>query len=42
MMKYLIDIRHLSYDQILKDNTSENSIYQEMIRWNDNTKRGEK
>jgi hypothetical protein len=35
MMEYLIDIRHLSYDQVLRDTTSENSIYQEMIRWSD-------
>jgi hypothetical protein len=38
MMEYLIDIKHLSYDQILKDTTSENTIYEEMIRWNDSTK----
>jgi hypothetical protein len=36
MMQYLIDIRHLSYDQVLKDTTSENTIYQEMIKWKDN------
>jgi hypothetical protein len=35
MMEYLIDIRHLSYDQILKDTTRENTVYQEMIEWND-------
>ena len=35
MMEYLIDIKHLSYDQILKDSTSENAIYQEMIKWNE-------
>jgi hypothetical protein len=29
MMEYLIDIRHFTYDQILKDSTSENTIYQE-------------
>lgn len=33
MMAYLIGIRHLSYDQILKDTTSENTVYQEMIKW---------
>ena len=35
MMEYLIDIRHFSYDQILKDIRSENTIYQEMIKWKD-------
>jgi len=35
MMEYLIDIKHLSYDQILKDTASENTIYQEMIKWNE-------
>ena len=39
MMKYLIEIRHLSYDQILRDTASENTIYQEMIRWNNQAKR---
>ena len=34
MIKFLINIKHLSYDQILKDTNSENTIYQEMIRWN--------
>jgi len=34
-MEYLIDIRHFSYDQILKDTRSENTIYQEMIKWKD-------
>lgn len=38
MMEYLIDIKHLSYDQILKDTTSENNVYREMIKWNDSTK----
>jgi hypothetical protein len=38
MMKYLIDIKHLTYDQILKDTTSENIIYQEMIKWKDSVK----
>ncbi len=36
MMEYLIDIKHLSYDQILKDTVSENTVYQEMIKWKDN------
>jgi hypothetical protein len=34
MMEYLINIRHLSYDQILKHTPSESTIYQEMIKWN--------
>jgi hypothetical protein len=38
MMEYLIDIKHLSYDQILKNTTSENIIYQQMIRWNNGAK----
>ena len=38
MIEFLIDIRHLSYDQILKDPTSENYVYREMIKWNDSTK----
>ncbi len=37
MIGYLIDIRHLSYDQILKDTRSENTVFQEMIKWNDST-----
>lgn len=36
MMEYLMDIKHLSYDQILKDTTSEKMIYQEMVHWNNN------
>jgi hypothetical protein len=39
MMQYLTDIRHLSYDQVLKDTTSENTIYQEMIKWKDNKRK---
>ena len=35
MTEYLIDIRHLSYDQILKDTASENTVYQDMIQWKD-------
>ena len=38
MMKYLIDIKHLSYHQILKDTSSENIIYQEMIDWSKRSK----
>ena len=33
MIKYLIDILHLSYDQILKDTSSESTVFQEMIKW---------
>jgi len=38
MMEYLMDIKHLSYDQILKDTVSENTIFMEIIKWNDNVK----
>jgi hypothetical protein len=38
MMEYLIDIKHMSYDRILKDTSSENTVYQEMIKWNDSIK----
>ncbi len=38
LMGYLIDIKHLSYSQILKDTTSENTVYQEMIKWKDSLK----
>lgn len=38
MIEYLIDIKRLSYDQILEDTTSENTIYQDMLKWNDNIK----
>ncbi len=33
MIEYLIDVRHFSYDQILKDTTSEDIMYREMIDW---------
>ena len=33
MMEYLMNIKHLSYDQILKDTLSESTVYQEMIKW---------
>lgn len=35
LIKYLIDIKHLSYNQILKDATSENTVYEEMVKWKD-------
>jgi hypothetical protein len=38
MIEYLIDIKHLSYDNILNDTISENTVYQEMIKWKDSTK----
>ena len=38
MIAYLMNIRHLSYDQILKDGISENVIFQEMIKWTDSTR----
>ena len=38
MMEYLIDINHLSYDQILKDTVSENTVYQHMLKWKDSVK----
>lgn len=36
--EYLMDIKHLSYDKILADTISEDSIYAEMIKWKDSTK----
>lgn len=39
MMEYLMDIKHLSYDQILKDSVSESTIFKEMIKWKDSTKK---
>jgi len=39
MIEYLMDIKHLSYDQILKDSVSENTIFKEMIKWKDSTKK---
>ena len=38
LMKYLIVVKHLSYDQILKDSTSENVVYEEMIKWKNSIK----
>jgi len=38
MVEYLMDIKHLSYDQILKDTFSENTIFKEMIKWKDSAK----
>jgi len=39
MMEYLIDIKHQTYDQILKDTVSETTIFKEMIKWKDSTGR---
>ena len=38
MIQYLMDIRHSSYTEILNDTASENTIYQEMIKWKATTK----
>lgn len=35
MIEYLMDIKHFSYSKILNDTVSENSVYQEMINWED-------
>ena len=39
MIEYLMDIKHLSYDQILKDSVSEATIFKEMIKWIDGAKK---
>ena len=39
MTEYLIDIKHLSYDEILSDTTSEDKIYAEMLHWKDDIRR---
>jgi hypothetical protein len=39
MMEYLMDIKHMSYDQILKDSVSENTIFNEMMKWKNSTKK---
>ena len=38
MIQYLMEIKHLSYDKILNDTLSENTVYQEMIKWKDSPK----
>ena len=38
MIEYLMNIKHLSYDQILKDSVSEATIFNEMIKWIDSAK----
>jgi hypothetical protein len=39
MIEYLMGIKHMSYDQILKDSVSESAILKEMIKWKDSTKK---
>ena len=40
MMEYLMDIKNLSYDQILKDSLFQKAtIFKEMIKWKDSTKK---
>lgn len=41
MVEYLMDIKHWSYDKILNDTTSTNSVYADMINWRNKIK-GEK
>lgn len=38
MVEYLIDIKHWSYDRILNDTTSMNSVYADMINWRNKIK----
>ena len=33
MIEYLMDVKEMTYDEILKDNTSEEAIYQEVLQW---------
>ncbi|HEY0652966.1 MAG TPA: hypothetical protein VGD65_07555 [Chryseosolibacter sp.] len=37
MTEYLMDIKKLSYDNILADTTSEQVVYEEMLKWKDST-----
>ena len=39
MIEYLMDFKHLSYDKILNDTISENTFYQDMIKWKDSTEK---
>lgn len=39
MMEYLMDIKKMSYDQVLADTVSENTVYEEMIRWHNTAKK---
>lgn len=38
MVEYLMDIKHWSYDKILSDTTSTNSVYADMINWRNTVK----
>ncbi len=38
MIQYLMEIRHFSYTEILNDTVSENSVYREMIGWEESAK----
>lgn len=37
MVEYLIDVKGMSYDQILKDETSEEEIFDELVNWTKDT-----
>jgi hypothetical protein len=39
MVEYLMDIKHWSYDKILNDTTSTNSVYDDMINWSNKIKK---
>ena len=39
MIQYLMDIRHFSYTEILNDTVSENTVYQEMVKWKESAKK---
>jgi hypothetical protein len=39
MIEYLMDRKHLTYDKILNDTISENTVYQDMIKWKDSTEK---
>lgn len=38
MVEYLMDIKHWSYDKILNDTTSANSVYADMVNWRNTIK----
>jgi hypothetical protein len=38
LMEYLIGIKQMAYDQTLKDTASENTVYEEMIKWKNSIK----
>ena len=37
MIEYLMDVKGMTYDEILKDNISEESVYQEVLQWANNS-----